>query len=259
MLTAVILPFLGVALLYSAAGLGGGSSYLAVLALAEIDYLLLRPIALLCNLAVVSGSIVIHMREQNLHARRSFPFVIFSIPAAFIAGTIRLDERIYFIVLGAALVVAGAAMIVRLVSARRVAVRPGGTPPDATRGEAALAMAVGAGIGFLSGLVGIGGGIFLSPILHLSDWARPKEIAATTSGFIAVNSAAGLLGQLTMGWPSEAFSGQLPSVLALLAAVILGGQIGSRLTARRLGPNVIRVLTAALVVFVGVKIMIENV
>ena len=253
-----------IALGYSAAGFGGGSSYLAILTLTDMNYALLRPVALVCNLAVVAGSVVIHRRTGNLALRRSAPLVALGVPAAFLGGTICLGEQVFLVVLGITLIAAAVAMIAQIVL-RRAATRSAGTPAGGgITGDngrplsTVVAASLGAGIGFLSGLVGIGGGVFLSPVLHLVHWDKPRRIAATTSLFIFTNSAAGLIGQTAGGLPSMSWNPDGVYIAALIAATVIGGQIGGRLSARRFSPDMIRTVTAGLILFVGIRLLVTN-
>ena len=238
--------FFAVAALYASVGFGGGSSYLALLAVALAgDVALVRTTALLCNLAVVGGSTWLYAREGLLAWRRSAPFVAASVPAAYLGATVRLGDRAFLALLGATLVAAAASLAWRalLPSARRdLAPR---------RFPAWSAPALGGGIGALAGAVGIGGGIFLAPVLHHLRWARPLPIAALASLFILVNSAAGLAGL----WSAGGLRVASPGTWACLGAVVLGGQVGVRLGVRRWGGRGVRLVTAGLVGAVGVRVL----
>jgi len=238
--------FFGIALLYASVGFGGGSSYLAVLALYGLDYRTIRSTALLCNLVVVTGGTLIYQRAGHAKWRKMIPIVAAGLPMAFLGGTIRLSQPLFFLILS-----------ITLIAAALLLVRQSLFPPsgdDDTRSTPLLLnIGLGGGIGFLAGLVGIGGGIFLSPLLNLLRWDRPSTIAATASFYILVNSLAGLAGQLTqadfdMDWGLTGL---------LIAAVFLGGQIGSRVGAKWLPARWIRLGTAGLVLFVGVRILLD--
>ncbi len=234
----LIASFFLVALIYSSTGLGGGSSYLALLALSGLAFVDFRMIALLCNIVVVAGSVFWHFRAGLLRFPKVLPLVLLSVPLAYLGGMLALTEAIYFILLAVFLLVAGALML--FPADRKV------------RGISAFPTAsIGGGIGFISGVVGIGGGIFLSPILHLSNWQRAKVIAATTSFFILVNSIAGLLGQIYRhGWSLSA-----RDIAPLLLAVLIGGSIGVNLTIRWLTPSLLKKVTACVVIFVGLRLL----
>ena len=241
------LAFFAIAAVYASVGFGGGSSYLAVLAVAlTADTDLMRTTALLCNLAVVSGGVALQVRAGHVAWRRFGPFVALSVPAAYFAAQWRLPPGTYLLVLGATLLAAAALLAWRTLNAgpteRAFAPR---------RYAAWTAPALGGGIGLLAGAVGIGGGIFLSPVLHHLRWARAIEIAALASLFILVNSAAGLLGLWSGGHLA------LDPVLTpgCLLAVVAGGQLGTRLSLRALSPRGLRLGTAALVGAVGLRLL----
>lgn len=238
--------FFAVAALYASVGFGGGSSYLALLALVLAgDTALMRTTALLCNLAVVGGSTWLYAREGLVDWRRALPFVALSVPATYLGATLRLDDRTFFLLLGSTLIAAATLLATR-------ALRRGAEASLAARGSPAwTAPVLGAGIGGLAGAVGIGGGIFLAPVLHHLRWARPLSIAALASLFILVNSAAGLAGLATAG---ELRAAPLGTPLCLVA-VVLGGQLGVRVGTRRFDGRAIRLVTAVLVGAVGVRIL----
>lgn len=238
----LLLLFFLIAALYSSAGFGGGSSYLAILALFGLPMATLRPAALLCNLIVVSGNLYIFWRSGYLNWRKSAPVVLAGIPFAFLGGYWPISERTFFILLGISLVCAAAAMWMQ----NRL-----GRPANQPKQLALAAHAgIGGGLGLLAGLTGIGGGIFLSPVLHLLRWDTPKVIAAAASLFIFCQSASGLGGQLArqgnIDWPF---------VLPLLVAVWLGGQAGARWSAGWLAQKTVRNLTALLVFYAGLNIL----
>ena len=237
--------FFGIALLYASVGFGGGSSYLAILALYGIDYRLLRAAALLCNIIVVTGGVYIFYRNGHLKLKKVVPLVVVSVPLAFVGGSLRIAETTFFIILGLVLLLAAILMWIQT---------------ERTANETRLAAAtenrltnagLGGGIGFLAGLVGIGGGIFLSPLLHLRRWDTSQVIAATASAFILVNSVAGLLGQFSQ----TGIRWDWPFMLLLMGSVFIGGQIGSRLGAHRFSARLVRRMTAILIIFVSVRIL----
>ena len=230
--------FFLIALIYSAAGFGGGSSYLAVLTLFPLEFTEVRMVALLCNIVVVSGSVYVFYQNDFLRIRKILPLVLLSVPFAYFGGSLKINQSIFFIILGLTLFIAA---ILMLIKKQDKTVK---FPPY-------INGIIGGGIGFLSGLVGIGGGIFLSPLLYLSRWNIPKVIAATTASFILVNSVAGLIGQVH----TNGFSVDFQVVVLLLITVLIGGQIGSRLTASWINPQIVRRITAFLILFVSLRIL----
>lgn len=230
--------FFLIALIYSAAGFGGGSSYLAVLTLFPLEFTEVRMIALLCNIVVVSGSVYVFYQNDFLRIRKILPLVLLSVPFAYFGGSLKINQSIFFIILGLTLFIAA---ILMLIKKQDKTVK---FPPY-------INGIIGGGIGFLSGLVGIGGGIFLSPLLYLSRWNIPKVIAATTASFILVNSVAGLIGQVH----TNGFSVDFQVIVLLLITVLIGGQIGSRLTASWINPQIVRRITAFLILFVSLRIL----
>ena len=243
----LLLFFFGIAAVYASAGFGGGSSYLALLALYSVSMTTMRPTALLCNIVVVVGGTWLFWRSGYLNFKKIIPLSIASVPMAFVGGLLPLKEKTFFILLGTSLVIAALFMFFQNYFKKNEVE----TPENASILKGSL---LGGSIGFLSGMVGIGGGIFLSPVLNLMKWDTPKNIAATASFFILINSISGLAGQLTknphLDW---AF------VLPLMVAVLLGGQLGSRLTTFKFNQTLVRQLTAVLVLYAGVNILWNNI
>ncbi|MEP3209390.1 MAG: sulfite exporter TauE/SafE family protein [Maribacter sp.] len=243
----LMLGFLVIATLYSSVGFGGGSSYLAVLALVFTSFFAIRSIALVCNLVVVFGSSYLYWRKGHLDFAKFLPFILTSIPLAFIGARFRLSEKTFFVILGAALIISALALIYQTLRLQKSdAVNP--------NYPAYVTYLLGAGIGLLSGLVGIGGGIFLAPILNHMKWDKSIKIAALASFFILVNSVSGIGGLLTNG------TFELPWVEAvgLIVAVFIGGQIGIRLSLSTLTGSGIKVVTAILVLIVGIRVLLVN-
>lgn len=232
------------ALLYASVGFGGGSTYLALLTLAGLDYRVIPLVALACNIVVVAGSSIRFARAGVTPWKGALLLTALAAPAAFVGGTIPIERETFQTLLGASLMLTGATMLIPVSEAE-------GAQPS----RFAKAMPfVAAPIGFLAGLVGIGGGIFLAPLLHLIRWRDARAIAATASLFILINSLFGLAGHLFKNGPAM-FSGALAEALPLLIAVVIGGQIGSLLALRVLPVKWIRWLTAVLVVVVGVRLL----
>ena len=251
--------FFTVAVLYASAGFGGGSSYLALLSLTGLAPSAIRPIALLCNLAVTGQGSVAFGRAGITPWRRAFPLVLASVPAAFLGGRVQLPREQYLLLLGALLVLAALLMLVRFGGVAG-AISSGGTYASKSSSRMMLApvatsinLLVGALVGFVSGVVGIGGGIFLSPLLFLTRWDTTRAIAATTSLFIALNSFSGLVGQVSIGLPIDWSLAGL-----LLVAVVAGGYLGTRLNLRWWSPVTIQKIAAGLILLVGVRLLYAN-
>jgi uncharacterized protein len=237
--------FFATALLYASVGFGGGSTYSALLSLAGSNYLLLPLVSLACNVVVVSGSTIRFARAGVIPWKRALLLSAIAAPLAYLGGKTPIREETFLILLGLSLVASGLALFL-----------PRAPELDAKPTVAARYMAFAAApLGYLAGLVGIGGGIFLAPLLHLTRWAPARQIAATASLFILINSLAGLVGQLDKSGPErigEALSGALP----LLIAVVIGGQLGSLLALKFLPERLIRWLTAALTIWVGSRLLL---
>ncbi len=241
----LIISFLIIAAVYASVGFGGGTSYLAVMALLAVPFEAMRPAALLCNVVVVTGGTIIFYREGLMDWRRTWPFLLFSVPMAFVGGYYPIHEAAFFRILGVTLL---AASVVLWFFDRG---------PDHQKGSPAnswiTGSILGGGIGFLSGLVGIGGGIFLSPLLHFLRWDQARNISAVASVFILVNSISGLAGQLTQSARVD-----WSFILPLLAAVFIGGQLGSRWGARKFNAAHVRRVTAFLIFVAGMNIIINH-
>ena len=241
------LLFFVTAVLYASVGFGGGSTYNAILVLGDTDYRLLPSIALSCNLIVVTGGVWQYRRSGDLNLMFALPFIALSIPMAWFGGTVPIERETFIMFLGLSLLAAGLAMWFQPPESRA-------SPPGAPLVNWFVGLPVGAVIGFLAGMVGIGGGVFLAPCLHLLRLADPKRIAATSSFFILVNSIAGLFGQ-SMKQGASAHLGQLTDYVWLGVAVLIGGQVGSRLSTRVLSGHVVKRLTAALVLYVAGRLL----
>lgn len=236
----LIIIFFAIAVVYSSAGFGGGSSYLAVLSFFDMAFTDLRMITLCCNITVVVSSTILFNKHLNIEYKRLWPLVILSVPLAYLGGRFKISEDVFFILLGGSLLVASILMMVGKVKEKKQLPRFSNA-------------AIGGGIGFLSGVVGIGGGIFLSPVLHLSRWGKPKVIAATAAIFILVNSIAGLFGQIS----TNRFSLDITTLLPLMVSVFIGGQIGVRTTLFKFSPRVVKQITAFVILIVAVRLLIK--
>ena len=241
----LIAAFFAAALLYASAGFGGGSTYAALLALSGLDYRLLPLLALACNIVVVTGGTIRFARAGIVPWRGALVLTAVAAPAAFLGGLTPIARDDFLLLLGASLLLTGATMLLPVAR---------GSAGEPTRAARYMPLAA-APLGYLAGLVGIGGGIFLAPMLHITRWRDARAIAATASLFILVNSLFGLVGQMLKGGPQmfgQAISGGLP----LLLAVAIGGQVGSLMAVRLLPQKIIRWLTAALVSWVGARLLL---
>lgn len=243
------IAFLFSAILYASVGFGGGSTYNALLVLAGVDYSILVPIALCCNITVVSGSTIRYSRAGFLKPRLIAPLVIASLPAAWIGGSIAIDRETFTLVLGISL----------LVSAVAIWFNTDLKPREIFARSSVHAWGIGIPFGLLlgglAGVTGIGGGIFLAPVLNMVRYEKPKVIAATCAVFILVNSIAGLTGQLSKSATREA----LPDILAywpLFIAVLIGGQLGSWLGIHKFDHRKVRRGTAILIAVVSLRLLV---
>ena len=242
------LAFFLTAVLYAIAGFGGGSTYTALLVLAGTDYRAVPILSLACNILVVSVGTWRFARAGHLDWRRVWPLFVTSVPAAWLGGRLVVEKELFVGLLAGSLLVAGLTMLWQPYWKRDI------TPAPGPRWIEPVA---GAGLGFLAGVVGIGGGIFLAPLLYLLRWDGPRRIAATCAAFILVNSIAGLAGQASKG------VGTAAAVIGehglLFPAVVVGGLLGAGLGARRIEPQWVRIVTALLILYVAARLGIEAV
>jgi len=242
------LAFFVTALLYAIAGFGGGSTYTALLVLAGTDYRAVPILSLACNILVVSVGTWRFARAGHLDWRRVWPLFVTSVPAAWLGGRLVIEKELFVGLLAGSLLVAGLTLLWQPYWKRDI------TPAPGPRWIEPVA---GGGLGFLAGVVGIGGGIFLAPLLYLLRWDGPRRIAATCAAFILVNSIAGLAGQASKG------VGAAAAVLGehglLFPAVLVGGLLGAGLGARRIEPQWVRIVTALLILYVAGRLGIEAV
>ena len=237
-LTALIVMIFLAAILYSSVGHAGASGYLAAMALMAVPPDIMKPTALFLNIIVATIGTIQFARAGHFAWNIFWPFAITSIPLAFVGGALRLPYHYYKAVVGAVLLFAAIRLIQSAKKGGDVESKPLPVLP---------ALIAGGGIGLLAGLTGVGGGIFLSPLLLLANWATVRQTAAVSVAFILVNSIAGLAGNL-------ASVRYLPPEIPLLAiAAGLGGMIGSYLGSRRAAPIVLRYLLALVLVMAGAK------
>ena len=234
--------FFVTAILYSSVGFGGGSTYLALLLIWEVPYYIFPLIALFCNILVVSGNSINYVKAGNFSLKLLIPFLIVSIPFAFIGGSISIEKELFEFILFFVLTIAGLLLLFqnKLFSQNNNKYK---------RLPNYISFIIGSILGLVSGIVGIGGGIFLSPILFLLRAADPKKIATTASLFILTNSLAGVMGQLTKGNVIDKLTEYWP----LFLIVLIGGQIGNFLNLKIFSNRTLVVITALLVLFVAIR------
>jgi uncharacterized protein len=230
------------AILYSSVGFGGGSTYLALMLIWDIPYYIFPIIALFCNIIVVSGNSINYIRSGNLNLQLLLPYLIGSIPFAFLGASISIEKKLFEILLFFVLVVAGIFLLIESKSFNKDQIKIRQIPKI-------LSISIGSVIGFISGIIGIGGGIFLSPFLFLMKTGYPRHIATTASLFILINSIFGVAGQLTKNIVFNEFLNFWP----LFLTVLLGGQIGNFLNIKFLSNKTLALITSLLVIFVAVR------
>jgi uncharacterized membrane protein YfcA len=241
MLILIILFFI-TAGIYSSVGFGGGSTYLALLLLWGVPFTIFPVIALCCNIIVVSGNCINYTRAGHLNFKLLIPFLIGSIPLAYIGGALPIEKEIFEILLFLILSIAGILLLINFK-----------TYDDKQENYRKIpflfSVLIGGVLGFLSGIVGIGGGIFLSPILFLIRAAKPKHIVTAASIFILINSLSGILGQITK---NEVLN-EILNYWPLLLAVFIGGQIGNFINIKILPTRILALITSGLVLFVAAR------
>lgn len=229
------------AALYASVGHGGASGYLAMMGLFAVPAAVMRSSALLMNIAVASLALWRFAQREPFAWRLFLPFAISSIPCAYLGGRLTLPNHWHQWVVGAVLIYAAASML------RHAQKTPASNTPQPPAWP--LALLIGGVLGILSGLVGVGGGIFLSPLIVLFGWSSVRQSAAPAAAFILVNSVAGLVGQLKQGW-------DLPNQIPLwLGAVILGGWLGATWGSRHSSPQRLRQALALVLLVAGVKML----
>ncbi len=238
----LIITFFLIALIYSSVGFGGGSSYTALLVFSGVPFAVIPTISLVCNIIVVGGNSINFLRQKLFVAKIFWPLALFSVPFAYWGGSLHLPKLVFLWILFVALLVSGIKLIYDFRASREF---------EASNHTSQFILApIGAGLGFVAGVTGIGGGIYLAPILYFLRAASPKIIAATCSLFILVNSISGLLGQIQKHHDWEQLFGFWP----LPIAVLVGGQIGSRALLRFLPNKYVALLTGVLICVVALQI-----
>ena len=230
------------ATLYSSVGFGGGSTYLALLLIWNIPYTVFPVIALFCNIIVVSGNCFNYIRARNINLKILNPYLISSVPLAFIGGSLSIEKNIFEILLFIVLSFAGILLLIKFKSFDDF-------KEIKTKIPKTLSILIGGAIGFISGIVGIGGGIFLSPILLLFRVDKAKNIATAASLFILINSISGLAGQFT----KSSVLNEIYIYWPLFLLVLLGGQLGNFLNLKVFPARVLALVTAGLVIFVAIR------
>jgi uncharacterized membrane protein YfcA len=230
------------AILYSSIGFGGGSTYLALMLIWDIPFYIFPIIALICNIIVVSGNSINFIRTKNINLNLLTPYLIGSVPFAFFGASISIEKNLFEILLFFILLIAGFFLLLESKSFNKdqITIR---------QISKIFSIIIGSTIGFVSGLVGIGGGIFLSPILFLLKAGYPKHITSTASLFILINSIFGVAGQLTKDIVLNEFFNYWP----LFITVLIGGQIGSFLNIKFFSNKVLVIMTSFLVIFVAIR------
>jgi len=235
--------FLVTAILYSSVGFGGGSTYLALLLIWGIPYFVFPIIALSCNIIVVSGNCFNYIRAGNLNLKLLLPYLIGSIPLAYIGGLLPIEKKLFEILLFLVLAIAGTLLLFNFKSYND-------REKSYQKIPVPISIVIGGILGFISGVVGIGGGIFLSPILFLIRAGKPKHIVTSASLFILINSASGLIGQLT----KNTLLVEVQNYWYLLVVVLVGGLIGNYLNLKIFSTRILALITAILVIFVACRI-----
>ena len=235
--------FFVTAILYSSVGFGGGSTYLALLLIWNIPYFIFPIIALTCNIIVVLGNSLNYIKAGNLNLKLLLPYLIGSIPLAFLGGSLPIDKKFFEILLFVVLTVAGILLLFKFKSYddkveifRKIPI--------------IVSTLIGGILGFVSGIAGVGGGIFLSPILFLLRAGKPKHIVTSASLFILINSLSGIIGQLT----KSSVLSEIQNYWFLFLAVLIGGQVGNFLNLKIFPTRILALVTAGLVLFVAIRV-----
>ncbi len=243
----LILAFFLIAIVYSSVGFGGGSSYTAILVLSGVAFNLIAPISLISNIIVVSGNSINYQRAKTIDYRLFLMLAASSIPMAYLGGSIKIDKSIFIWLLIVTLFLSGIALIAQnnKQNDENISTRPINN---------IIALSIGAILGLVAGITGIGGGIFLSPILYHLRATKGKKIAATSSLFILVNSISGLLGQLQ----KSNYSIPLSDYIYLPIIVFIGGQLGNRFAIKYFTPQHLALMTALLIILASFQLTLKQ-
>jgi len=231
-----------VAALYASVGHGGASGYLALMALFGMSTLMMKSSALTLNLFVSAISFYAYYRQGYFKLKILWPFIMGSIPLAFIGARLHIDPTVYKVILGIFLTIAVARMVLQ----------PKAKPEAVIPFQFLPAIAIGAFLGLFSGMIGIGGGIILSPVLLLLGWANVKETAAVSAIFIFLNSTAGLAGLYTTGIHIN------PEIVFWIGAALSGGLIGAHLGSAKLSLTGLRYLLAIVLLLASFKLIMPS-
>ena len=234
--------FLITSILYSSVGFGGGSTYLALMLIWEIPFYIIPILALCCNIIVVSGNSINYIKSGNFSLNLLLPYLMGSVPLAFFGASLSISKELFEILLFVILIIAGILLLNRSKFFDSNKIKINQIPKK-------ISVLIGCVIGFISGIVGIGGGIFLSPILFLIKAGYPKQIAATASLFILINSIFGVIGQFTKNIVLNEFLNYWP----LFLTVFIGGQIGNYLNIKFISNKTLALMTSLLVIFVAAR------
>ena len=241
-MTLLAILFLVTSILYSSVGFGGGSTYLALLLIWNVPYFIFPIIALSCNIIVVSGNCFNYIKAGNLNLKFLYPYLIGSIPLAYIGGTLPIEKKLFEIILFLVLFTAAILLLLNFKSYDDKKTSYKKIPIY-------FSIFIGSFLGLISGIVGIGGGIFLSPILFLLRVGRPKHIITAVSIFILINSISGILGQLS----KNVTLNDIYNYWYLIFVVLIGGQIGNYLNLNIFSSRTLALLTGGLILFVAMR------
>ena len=240
------ISFFVTAILYASVGFGGGSTYLALLLILGVPYYIFPVIALICNIFVVSGNSFNYIRAGNLNLKLLIPYLIGSMPLAYIGGSLEIDKNLFEFFLFLVLTFAGTMLLINFKSYD-------GENKKYKNIPIFISILIGGILGFISGVVGIGGGIFLSPILFIIKAGKPKHIVTATSLFILINSISGIIGQLT----KNIVLIEISNYWYLFLAVMIGGHIGNFLNLKIFPTRILALVTAMLVFFVAIRMGVK--